>query len=223
MTQVRATVDLVRNHLQALHIGSEVTRWFRKEREPHVLKVTPENVLAALHGVGINCVLMGAHGINVYRDEARASQDVDVLVTKKDVRKAVRILERTFPYLEVTENSSVARFLNPVTQKVVIDVMKPSSRATQAVFRNTVAIGDSYRIPNLEMALVSKFVAMNSSTRRADKRHLDVADFTNIVLTNRKILNVLEAQRIAEKVRRGGGAMIVELIGEIDAGRTINL
>src|SRR5438105_9558717 len=93
--------NLVRDHLQALHIGSELTGWFRKDREPHVLKVTPENVIATLHGVGINAVLMGTHGINVYRDEARATQDVDVLVTKREVRKAIRVLEDAFPYLEV--------------------------------------------------------------------------------------------------------------------------
>src|SRR5437867_4001059 len=116
--QARLKRDFVRQHLRALHIGSEVTKWFRRTREPHVLKVTPERVLASLKDVGVNCVLMGTHGINVYRDEARATQDVDVLVTKRDARKAVRILEETFPYLEVMENATVARFLDPVTQKV---------------------------------------------------------------------------------------------------------
>src|SRR5881275_2063381 len=112
--------NLVRDHLQALHIGSEVTRWFRKDREPQVLNVTPENVIATLHQAGINPVLMGTHGINVYRDEARATQDVDVLVTKRDVRKAVRVLEEVFPYLEVIDSAVVTRFLDPVSQKVVL-------------------------------------------------------------------------------------------------------
>ena len=64
--------NLVREHLQALHIGSEVTRWFRKERQPQVLNVSPENVIDVLHRAGINPVLMGTHGINGYRDEAGA-------------------------------------------------------------------------------------------------------------------------------------------------------
>src|ERR1700680_1321779 len=123
--QGQAATSFVREHLQALHIGSEVTRWFRKERQPQVLNVTPENVIATLHAAGINPVLMGTHGINVYRDEARATQDVDVLVTKREVRKAIRVLEEAFPYLEIVENSAVARFVDPVSQKVVLDVMKP--------------------------------------------------------------------------------------------------
>lgn len=63
--QARLKRDFVRQHLQALQIGSEVTKWFRKDREPNVLGVTPERVLACMKKMGINCVLMGTHGINV--------------------------------------------------------------------------------------------------------------------------------------------------------------
>jgi hypothetical protein len=217
--QAPAVEELARLHLQALHIGSEVTQWFRKDREPHVLKVTPENVVAALNKHGIKPVLMGTHGLNVYRDEARATQDVDVLVTKRNVRKAARVLEEEFPYLEVFENASVVRFLDPVTQKVVLDVMKPSSQAIQIVFRHTVAIGDSHRIPDLEMAMASKLAAMCGANRRLDKRMLDRADFTNMALTNRAILNLDKLKRLAAKVHPKGGAMIEQLIADIDAGR----
>src|SRR5262245_13677356 len=96
----RTTNDPVRAHLEALHTSSELTLWFRRQREPHVEKVTPEGVIAALHRAGVNPVLMGTHGLSGYRSEARATQDVDVLVTKKDVRKAVWVLEQEYPYLE---------------------------------------------------------------------------------------------------------------------------
>lgn len=72
---------------------------------------------------------------------------VDVLVTKKDIRKAVRVLEEAFPYLQVTDYETVACFIDPVTQKGLIDVMKPATRTSQLVFRNTVPIGDSYAYP----------------------------------------------------------------------------
>jgi hypothetical protein len=214
---------LTRDHLQALHIGSEITRWFREQREPQVIQVTPENVLAALHRCGVNPVLMGTHGINVYRDQARATRDVDVLVTKKDIRKAVRVLEETFPYLEVIENEAVARFLDPVSQKVVIDIMKPSSAALQAVFRYTVPINETYRIPDLEMAILSKFIAMLASNRRWAKRYLDAGDFINMVEHNRQALDVEKLRRLAEKAQPGGGARIRAIIDDIDAGRRIQL
>jgi hypothetical protein len=219
--QAHAANSFVREHLQALHIGSEVTRWFRKERQPQVLNVSPENVIDVLHRAGINPVLMGAHGINGYRDEARASQDVDVLVTKREVRKAIRALAQAFPSLKVHENSAVARFVDPVSQTVVLEVMKPSSQPIQLVLRNTVAVGDRYRIPTLEMALVSKYVAIRSPDRIPRKRHLDRADFTSMVEENRAILDLDKLQKLAARVQPGGGNHILSLIADIDAGREI--
>ena len=219
--QARAANSFIREHLQALHIGSEVTRWFRKERQPQVLNVSPENVIDVLHRAGINPVLMGTHGINGYRDEARATQDVDVLVTKREVRKAIRVLEEAFPYLEIVENSAVARFVDPVSQKVVLDVMKPSSEAIRVVFRHTVAINDTHRIPTLEMALISKFTAMFSPTRRPAKRLIDMGDFTNIVEKNRAALDLGKLKLLADKIQVRGGERILRLVADIDAGRQI--
>lgn len=221
LQHLRASGNLVRRHRQALHIGSELTRWFRKEREPQVIRVTPEAVIAALHKAGIKCVLMGVHGINVYRDQARATQDVDVLVTKKDVRKAVRVLEEAFPYLEVRENAAVARFIDPVTQKVVLDVMKPASQAMQTVFRNVVPIGATHRIPDLEMALISKFMAMFSTNRRMDKRQLDAGDFGNMVMHNRARIDLQKLKRLGDRVQPRGGDKVLGLIADVDAGRQI--
>jgi hypothetical protein len=223
MTATPAARDLVRDHLLALQIGSEVTRWFRKEREPHVLKVTPENVIATLHKSGINPVLMGTHGINVYRDEARATQDVDVLVTKRHVSKAIRVLEEAFPYLEVKNFSAVARFVDPVTQKVVLDVMKPSSRAMQSVFRNTIAIKNTHRIPTLEMALVSKYVAMTAPNRKRVKRMQDLADFANITEQNRATIDTAKLGRISGAIESGLAGRILEMIHDIDAGRPLEI
>ena len=223
MMHANATHDFVREHLQALHIGSEVTRWFRKEREPNVINVTPEQVIAVLNSVGINAVLMGTHGINVYRDEARATQDVDVLVTKRDVRKAVRALEAEFPYLEIVENSAVVRFVDPITQKGVLDVMKPSSEAMKSVFRNAVAIDTTHRIPTLEMALISKFTAMTAPNRTRVKKLQDLADFVNVLQHNRVKLDLEKLHRLAEKACIGHTKRHRQLVADFDAGRPIDV
>jgi hypothetical protein len=220
---VRTTAVPAAEHLQAMHIGSEVTRWYRKEREPNVLDVTPENVIAALHAAGINCVLMGAHGINGYRDQARATDDVDVLVTKRDVRKAVRTIDEAFPYLEIVDLSAVVRFVNPSTQKVVVDVMKPSSEAMKVVFRNTVPIGKTHRIPDLEMAIIAKYLSMTSPTRKPARKLQDAADFMNVVTHNRPSVDLEKLRRLADRVRSHGSAEVLAFIEEIDAGRTIHV
>lgn len=187
-----------------------------------MLAVTPERVLAVLHKAGIRGVLMGTHGLNDYRDEARATQHVDVLAAKRQLRRAIHCLSESFPQLEISENSSVARFIDPVTQKAVIDILKPSSQVMQAAFRNSVAVAESHRIPSLEMALVAKFVAMLAPNRRADKRLLDAGDFTNIVMHNRASLDLRKLERLANRVYTEGGKKILRKIADIDAGKTID-
>ena len=219
----RTRAELVRQHLEALRISSMVTGWYRKSWEPNVEHVTPEGVIEALNRAGIRPVLMGAHGIGGYRSEARSTQDVDVLVTKRDVRKAVRVLEEAFPYLEPIDSAVVTRFRNWATLKVELDVMKPTSRAMQVVFRNTIAVGDTHRIPTLEMALASKFVAIVSSTRRQAKKQVDLGDFIDVIEHNREVLDLKKLKRLGDDVYPNGGERILRMVEDIDAGRTIHL
>jgi hypothetical protein len=219
----RRPKDAVKDHLNALRVSTMVTNWFRTGREPNVLKVTAKNVIAALNRAGIRPVVMGTHGLAGYRSEARATQDVDVLVTKREVRKAVRVLEEAFPYLEVTDLPSVTRFVDPVTRKVVLDVMKPIYRSVQIVFRNMIQVRDTHRIPTLEMALASKFVAMLAPNRRADKKLVDLGDFVNVIQHNRHVLDVEKLRQLADKVLPNGGAKILRMLADIDAGRQIEL
>lgn len=210
----------VRDHLEGLHTSSKLTRWFRKGREPEVLKVTPENVIAALNRAGIRPVLMGTYGLGGYRSEARATDDVDVLIPQRAVRMAVRVLEMEFPYLEIVEDAAGTRFRNSVTQKNVLDVMHPSK---QAVFRNTVAVGKTHHIPTLEMALASKFMSIISPTRDQAKKWLDLGDFVDVVEHNRAILDLAKLRRLGDTVHPGSGARILRMVEDIDAGRTIQL
>src|SRR5438067_2353696 len=117
-----ATADPVRQHLEALHTSSELTQLFRDMYRREAAVVRPEDVIAALHRAGVRCVLMGTHGLGGWRSEPRATQDVDVLVPKRDVRKAVRALRERYPDLEVSDTPAVARFIDPATGKVVLDV-----------------------------------------------------------------------------------------------------
>lgn len=213
----------LRDHLEALRTSSKLTAWFRKDREREVLKVTVENVIAALNRAGIRPVLLGTYGIGGYRSEPRATEDVDVLIVKRAVRKAVRVLEQEFPYLEIVDTAVVTRYRNPVTQKIVLDVMKPTARALQAVFRNTLAVGKTHRIPTLEMALVSKFVAILAPTRRQAKKLVDMGDFVDVVEHNRALLDLKKLRRLADRVHAGGGVKILRMIEEIDAGRTLRI
>jgi hypothetical protein len=213
----------VRAHLEALATSTWLTAYFRQKHQPMAAQITPEKVIEILNAAGIKPVLMGTHGVGGWRSEARATQDIDVLVRKKDVRKAVRALQAEFPDLTITDFPVVTRFTDPAIQKPVIDVMKPTQDVFRAVFRHTIAVGDTHKITDLEMALVSKFAAMVSPNRLPEKKLIDAGDFTNIVRHNRDDLDVSKLKRLADKVYPHGGAEMLQLITDIDAGRTIRI
>ncbi len=217
------TEEAVRSHLQALGISSALTQMFRRKYRPMAIEVTPEAVVEVLHSVGVRPVLMGTHGLAGYRSESRATQDVDVLVRKKDIRKAVRAVQRAYPSFVVQDTPVVTRFVDPATDKVVIDVMKPTQDVFRLVFRHTIPVGETHDIPELEMALISKFAAMTSPLRRQAKKFVDAGDFVDVVENNRDVLDLTKMRRLAEKVYPGGGAEVMKLVEDILAGRKIEI
>lgn len=69
-------------HREALRIGSALTLHFRRKYQPEAIMVTPEAVIEILKKAKVKFVLMGTYGIEGYRTQPRATQDVDVLVRK---------------------------------------------------------------------------------------------------------------------------------------------
>jgi hypothetical protein len=210
-------------HLVRLQISSDLTCLFRRMKQRNEAMITPQGVIAVLYQVGVRCVLMGTHGIVVWRSEARATQDVGVLVRKKDIAKAVRALGAAYPQLTVSDTPVVTRFIDPATKEAVINVMKPTPDVFRVVFRHTIAVGETHEIPELEMALASKFAAMVSPNRRPDKKYVDIGDFINVVMHNRNELDLPKLRRIGNKVYPNGGDEILKLVADIDAGRNIKI
>jgi hypothetical protein len=211
----------VRSHLQALEISSRLTTYFRQSHQPKATQVTPERVIEVLHGVGIKPVLMGTHGLGGWRDEPRASQDVDVLVRKKDFSKTIRALQEEYPKLTLDTRAMMTRFMDPATRLRVIDVLAPAQQVCQLIFRHTIPVGKTYLIPDLEMALAAKFAAMLSPTCEMSMKYLHAGDLYNVVGHNRGDISVTKLRHLAAKVIQGGGAKIGRLVEGIDAGRMI--
>ncbi len=183
----------------------------------------PELIIRLLNKAKIKFIVMGTHGIGGWRSEPRATHDVDCLVALKDYAKAVHVVREAFPELEVADWKVVTRFRDTVTGNVVIDLMMPMDDLFKSAFRHTVAIGKSHYVPNLELALVSKFAAMISPYRDHEKKHLDANDFINMVRRNRKELNRPNLRALGNKVYNGGGKEILKMIDNVLAGRPINV
>jgi hypothetical protein len=208
-------------HRRALATSSALAGFYRDMYRPEATMISPKKVIRLLKEAKVRFVLMGTHGLGGWRSQARATQDVDVLVAKKDHAKAVRILHEAFPKLVIEEGTIVTRFKDPVTGEPRIDLMKPLQTVYQMVFRHTHQVGDSHRVPNLEMALVSKFAAMVSPHRIKSKKIIDAGDFADIVEFNQVKLDRAKLRLLADQVYKGGGVEISKLVEDILAGRPI--
>src|SRR6516164_5160072 len=71
--------------------------------------IPPQDVIRVLNGAKISFVLVGAYGLAGWKKEARATEDVDVVVAAKQVKRAVKVLCKAFPHLEPVDLPVVVR------------------------------------------------------------------------------------------------------------------
>src|SRR5262245_45130674 len=111
------------------------------------------DVIRVLNEAGISFVLAGAHGLAGWRKKPRATEDVDVVVALRQVKKAVRVLLEAFPQLEEVDLPLLVRLRHRGSEDVAIDVMKPVQQPYIEVFKHTKKVstnGLTYRIPTLK-------------------------------------------------------------------------
>jgi hypothetical protein len=164
-------------------------------------------------------VLIATHGIGGSRDEPRARQDVDVLVQARYQRKAVEALRRAYPSLVIENVTAVTRFIDPRIGKSVIDLIKPTQAIYRMVFKNTIRVRATHEVPDLEMALVSKYAAMISP----NQEYIDAGDFINMVTTNADEIDLAKLRRLGNPVYKGGGKEVQGFVEDVKAGRRLRL
>lgn len=184
--------------------------------------IQPIEVIRVLNRAKISFVLAGAYGLAGWKKESRATEDVDVLVAVRQLKKAVKALLETFP-LEAIDLPVVIRLRDPTTHDVLIDVMKPLQQPYLEVFKHTHSVtseGETYRVPSLEMATVMKFSAMTSPYRADEDKFRDAHDFIKIVKANPGI-NETELGKLASLVYADAGKDIQQMVQRIRAGEKL--
>jgi hypothetical protein len=182
-------------------------------------------VMAVLNAARISFVLVGAYGLSGWLHKPRATEDVDVVVTTRHLKKAVKALTEAFPQLEPVEFSVVIRLRDRETKDVAIDVMKPVQQPYREVFHHTHAVvsqGQKYRVPSLEMALVMKFSAMASPNRADENKHQDAHDFIVMVKKNPDFDRDKLAD-LASLIYPDGGTDVLEMTRKVLAGEPLQL
>lgn len=211
-------------HEQRLRRSAEIAR-FQMEVQMEKRFLSPLDVIRVLNREKISFVLVGAYGLSGYRSQARATEDVDVVVAARQVAKAVRALTKQFPHLEPDDAEVVVRLRDKESKEVAIDVMKPLQPPYHVIFKHATKVTagkETYRVPTLEMALTCKFAPMISLMRVDEKKLIDAADFIDMVKKNADIdLEVLE--KLGDIVYNGGGKEILELVRRVRAGEKLEL
>ncbi len=206
-------------HEEALKISAALTSFYVPAA------IHPLDVVRALNEAKVSFVLAGAHAAFGWMREPRATEDVDVIVAVRQVKKAVKVLCETFPNLQAEDLPVVVRLRDGETKKVLIDVMKPLQQPYVEVFKNThrVQVGKlSYRIPSLEMAIVMKFSAMTSLYRADVDKYQDAHDFILLVRENPE-LDEPKLKELGELIYSDGGKDVVEMARKARAGEKLNL
>jgi hypothetical protein len=211
-------------HEQRLRRSAEIAR-FQMEDQMDRRFLSPLDVIRVLNREKISFVLVGAYGITGYMNQARATEDVDVVVALKHVKKATRVLIAEFSFLEADDQEVVVRLHDRDTKAVLVDLMKPTQTHLREIFKNAEKIElkkQTYRIPTCEMALVLKFAPMISLNRVDEKKLQDAADFIAMVKKNPEV-NLEQLATLGDLVYNGGGKEIVEMVHKVRAGEMLDL
>src|SRR5436189_5573973 len=111
-------------HEQRLRRSAEIAR-FQMELQLDKEFLSPLDVIRVLNREKISFVLVGAYGLSGWMPQARATEDVDVVVAARQVQKAARVLIDAFPRLEADDVEVVVGLRDKDSKEGAIDVMTP--------------------------------------------------------------------------------------------------
>ena len=186
------------------------------------MTLSPADVARVLGRAKVRYVLVGALAINLYTGKPRATQDVDVITGAST--RARRALQEAYPDLTVEEHPVLIRFKDK--DREVLDLIKSrSGKLFGEVLRQAVSVrmvGTAVRVANLEAALATKFASMSNSARSVPDRLQDVVDFSRAATFHEETKLPL-LHRLGELTCRGGGDALLKLIGDVRAGRRLDV
>ena len=189
--------------------------------------IPPSEVVAVLKREKIDYMLAGAYASAVWANRARATMDVDVLVVRKDLRRATAALSARFPELKIHDSEVVIRFYigEYEDNNVRIDIMKPVEKLHIAAFKHkakALVEGEECVIPTLELALAMKYKAIASPYRSPESKLQDGADFTRIVKAQ-PMIDMKMLADLAGLVHDKGADEILEFVATVRAGKTLRV
>lgn len=208
-------------HADAIRTSTRLTSYTKCNQGKVAMDITPQDVIDVMNAAGVrNWVLMGLHGYVGYLPSPRATQDVDVMVSYQEGKRARKAIAEKWPELVVRELSQVIRFMDPSDldpdghPKPIVDLMFPWAPFQELILKEYVVVDDrtQHRLPTVEAALVSKYAAMLSPHRERDRKEQDAVDFRRLVKANRDQIQGEPLRRLARLVWEDGADEIERFI-----------
>ena len=171
---------------------------------------------------GVEWVLVGAQAINLYLLRPRATVDVDIVVRKKHLRKAKKVLQEACGAVEESEVHFKAE-LSPAPERLGVDMIKSTSHALfeEALDRKVQIEG--VPAPALEALLALKFLSIVSPWRRVPDKLQDASDLTRAFLDNRPRVDRALFLELAARAYRNARAEAEKLLDAIEHGKPITI
>lgn len=185
--------------------------------------IPPEEVVRVLNAANVSFTLVGAHGLGGWTQKPQATEDVDVVVTARHIKKARPALTTAFPHLHVIDAPLVVRLKDGKRGPAAIRLLKPAPLLLRAALRNTRTVRSErqqYKVPSLEMALALIFDRLVSPYRDDADKIQDAAEFGQMV-GNHPVINWHRLSALGDLVFFGGGSNLIATVRRVQAGEQI--
>jgi hypothetical protein len=185
----------------------------------------PEKVADFLHRLeeeGVDWVLVGAEGINLYRKSPRATVDVDIVVRAKHISKARKVLEATCVAVKDTE-VHLKGTLSPPPLELTVDVIKSQSHPLFEEALDRQVRVEGVRAPRLEALLALKFLSAVSPWRSREDKGQDVIDFIKAFKDNQAAIDRALLVSLASRAHENAGEEFPVFLDAVENDKPITV
>ena len=170
----------------------------------------------------VDWVLVGAEAINLYLKSPRATVDVDLVVRKKDLRKAKKILKETC--VEVKDSEvHLTGLLSPPPLRLNVDLIKSQSHGLFEEALDRKLDMEGVKAPPVEILLALKYLSASSPSRRRDDKMQDLVDFLRAYRDNRSRIDRALLIDLASRAYRNARKDFEKFLDDVDHDRPITV
>ena len=191
--------------------------------------VNPLEVVALFEKEQISYVLIGGHLLSFYTGTARATVDVDFIISGSDFLRATKVINKAYQQFNqhdrifhVTYDSKISKQKDAERIDLVKDG-EPLFRAVVLHYSHTLRSGDhTIKVPTIEAAIALKFAAAISPHRGDENKPIDHSDLLKLVRSTSHF-NETALMKLGDLAYRGGGRELISVVTDIRNNKPIRL